>query len=118
MAIEEWGQPISKITHLIFCTNSGAECPDADVKLTHLLGLPTSVRRIMLYYQGCHGGATTLRLAKDLAENNHGAHVLIVTSENIIHGFRGPSESNPDDLVSQVLFGDGSAAVIVVPIPI
>ncbi|KAJ1687525.1 hypothetical protein LUZ63_018915 [Rhynchospora breviuscula] len=113
VAIQEWGQPISKITHLIFCTNSGAECPGADVKLVHLLGLPTTVRRIMLYYQGCHAGATTLRLAKDLAENNRGARVLIVTSEYVVHGFRGPSESDPDDLVSQVLFGDGSAAVIV-----
>ncbi|KAJ3702241.1 hypothetical protein LUZ61_005946 [Rhynchospora tenuis] len=113
VAIKEWGQPMSKITHLIFSTNSGAACPGADVQLVHLLGLPTTVRRVMLYYQGCHGGATSLRIAKDLAENNRGARVLVVTSEYIIHGFRGPSESNPDDLVSQVLFGDGSAAVIV-----
>ncbi|KAJ1685503.1 hypothetical protein LUZ63_016893 [Rhynchospora breviuscula] len=88
VAIKEWGQPVSKITHLIFCTNSGAACPGADVCLVHLLGLPTTVRRAMLHYQGCHGGATSLRIAKDLAENNH-------------------------DLVSQVLFGDGAAAVIV-----
>ncbi|KAJ4818707.1 Chalcone synthase [Rhynchospora pubera] len=27
VAIKEWGQPVSKITHLIFCTNSGAACP-------------------------------------------------------------------------------------------
>ncbi|KAJ3702240.1 hypothetical protein LUZ61_005945 [Rhynchospora tenuis] len=113
VAIKEWGQPVSKITHLIFCSNSGAACPGVDVQLVHLLGLPTTVRRVMLYYQGCHGGATSLRIAKDLAENNRGARVLVVASEYVIHGFRGPSESNPDDLVTQVLFGDGSAAVIV-----
>lgn len=56
----------------------------------------------MLYYQGCHDDATSLRIAKDLAENNSGARVLVVTSEYILHGFCGPSESNPDDLVSQV----------------
>jgi predicted naringenin-chalcone synthase len=112
-AIVEWGQPMSKITDLIFCTNSGAECPGADVQLVRLLGLPTTVRRTMLYYQGCHGGAISLRIAKDVAENNHGARVLVVTAEDITHGFRGLSESNPDDLVPQVLFGDGSAALIV-----
>jgi predicted naringenin-chalcone synthase len=113
VAIKEWGQPLSKITHLVFCTNSGAACPGADVQLVHLLGLPTTVRRVMLYYQGCHAGATTLRIAKDLAENNRGARVLVVTCEYTIHGFRGPSESNPEDLISQALFGDGSSAVIV-----
>jgi predicted naringenin-chalcone synthase len=67
----------------------------------------------MLYYQGCHAGASTLRLAKDLAENNQGARVLIITSENILHAFRGPAEAYADFLVSQALFSDGAAAVIV-----
>ncbi|KAI4312674.1 hypothetical protein MLD38_037475 [Melastoma candidum] len=26
-AIKEWGQPKSKITHLIFCTTSASTCP-------------------------------------------------------------------------------------------
>jgi predicted naringenin-chalcone synthase len=112
-AIKEWGHPVSKITHLIFTTNSGADCPGADARLVHLLGLPRTVKRVMLYYQGCHGGASALRLAKDFSENNRGARVLIVTSENILHAFRGPDEAYPDFLVSQALFADGAAAVIV-----
>ncbi|KAJ4795145.1 Chalcone synthase [Rhynchospora pubera] len=112
-AIKEWGHPISKITHLIFTTNSGADCPGADSRLVHLLGLSPNVNRIMLYYQGCHAGASTLRLAKDIAENNRGARILIVTSENILHAFRGPDEAHADFLVSQALFSDGAAAVIV-----
>lgn len=39
--IEEWGQPISKITHLIFCSVSGVDMPGADYQLTKLLGLKT-----------------------------------------------------------------------------
>ncbi|XP_078171086.1 stilbene synthase 4-like [Carex rostrata] len=112
-AIKEWGQPVSKITHLIVATNSGADCPGADARLVHLLGLSRTVKRVMLYYQGCHAGASTLRLAKDLAENNRGARVLIITSENILHAFRGPAEAYADFLVSQALFADGAAAVIV-----
>ncbi|KAJ1687425.1 hypothetical protein LUZ63_018815 [Rhynchospora breviuscula] len=113
VAIMEWNQPISKITHLIFCTNSSVNCPGADCQLVHLLGLSPTVKRVMLCYQGCQYGATVLRLAKDLAENNCDARILIVTSENLIHAFCGPCESNPEFLVPQALFGDGAAALIV-----
>ncbi|KAL0349110.1 UNVERIFIED_CONTAM: Chalcone synthase [Sesamum angustifolium] len=87
-AIKEWGQPKSKITHLVFCTTSGVDMPGADYQLTKLLGLRPSVKRFMMYQQGCFAGGTVLRMAKDLAENNAGARVL-------------------------ALFGDGAAAVIV-----
>ncbi|KAI3808453.1 hypothetical protein L1987_24404 [Smallanthus sonchifolius] len=82
-AIKEWGQPKSKITHLIFCTISGVDMPGADYQLPKLLGLCPSVKRFMMYQQGCFGGGTVLRLAKDLAENNKGARVLVVCSEII-----------------------------------
>ncbi|KAL6321601.1 hypothetical protein AAG906_025433 [Vitis piasezkii] len=67
----------------------------------------------MLYHQGCYAGGTVLRTAKDLAENNAGARVLVVCSEITVVTFRGPSEDALDSLVGQALFGDGSAAVIV-----
>ncbi|KAL8134490.1 chalcone synthase [Apium graveolens] len=111
-AIKEWGQSKSKITHLIFCTTSGVDMPGADYQLTKLLGLRPSVKRFMMYQQGCFAGGTVLRLAKDLAENNAGARVLVVCSEITAVTFRGPSDSHLDSLVGQALFGDGAAAVI------
>nr|AHL83549.1 chalcone synthase [Morus alba var. multicaulis] len=111
-AIKEWGQPKSKITHLIFCTTSGVDMPGADYQLTKLLGLRPSVKRFMMYQQGCFAGGTVLRLAKDLAENNKGARVLVVCSEITAVTFRGPSHTHLDSLVGQALFGDGAAAVI------
>nr|ADE59487.1 type III polyketide synthase 3 [Musa acuminata AAA Group] len=112
-AIKEWGQPESKITHLVFCTTSGVDMPGADYQLTKLLGLRPSVNRFMMYQQGCFAGGTVLRMAKDLAENNRGARVLVVCSEITAVTFRGPSESHLDSLVGQALFGDGAAAIIV-----
>lgn len=69
-AIKEWGHPKSTITHLIFCTTSGVDLPGADYQLTMILGLNPSVKRYMMYQQGCYSGVAALRLAKDLAENN------------------------------------------------
>ncbi|KAF5791382.1 putative chalcone synthase [Helianthus annuus] len=112
-AIEEWGLPKSKITHLIFCTTSGIDMPGADYQLTKLLGLSPSVNRLMMYQQGCSGGGMVLRLAKDIAENNKGSRVLVVCSEIMATIFHGPSENHIDSLVGQALFGDGAAAIIV-----
>ncbi|XP_072069870.1 stilbene synthase 3-like [Arachis hypogaea] len=112
-AIKEWGQPMSKITHLIFCTTSGVALPGVDYELIVLLGLDPCVKRYMMYHQGCFAGGTVLRLAKDLAENNKDARVLIVCSENTAVTFRGPSETDMDSLVGQALFADGVAAIII-----
>ncbi|KAJ0034339.1 hypothetical protein Pint_25334 [Pistacia integerrima] len=54
-----------------------------------------------------------IRIAKDLAENNKGAHILIVVSEVTLAGMHDPSETNIDVLVCHSLFGDGSSALIV-----
>ncbi|KAK5832283.1 hypothetical protein PVK06_016084 [Gossypium arboreum] len=117
-AIKEWGQPISKITHLIFCTSSGIDMPSADHKLAKLIGLKPSVQRFMIYNHGCFAGATALRLSKDLAENNIGARVLIVCSENMVMSFQPPSETHIDILIGSAIFSDGAAALIVGANPI
>ncbi|WJX33961.1 Chitin synthase, class 2 [Trifolium repens] len=112
-AIKEWGRPKSEITHLIFCSTSGVDMPGADYQLIKLLNLNPSTKRFMLYHQGCFAGGTVLRLAKDLAENNIGARVLVVCSEITVVTFRGPNENHMDSLVGQALFGDGASSVIV-----
>jgi chalcone synthase len=87
--------------------------PGADYQLTKLLGLKSSVKRIMMYQHGCFGGGTVLRVAKDFAENHKGARVLAVCAEINASCFRGPYASHLDALVGQSLFGDGAAAVLV-----
>lgn len=112
-AIDEWGQTISSITHLVFCTTGGVDMPGADYQLIQLLGLNPSVKRHMMYQQGCYAGVTVLRIAKDLAENNAGARVLVVCSEITAVTFKGPSETHFDSLLAQALFSDGAADLVV-----
>lgn len=118
-AIKEWGQSKSKITHLIFCTTFGGELPGADHCLTGLLDLNPSIKRIMLYQLGCYGGNAALRAAKDLAENNKGARILVVCSEiPSIAMFGHPDNSNIDTVLGHALYGDGAGACIVGSDPI
>ncbi|MCO5551928.1 hypothetical protein L7F22_005435 [Adiantum nelumboides] len=111
-AISEWGRPASQITHLVYVTSSEIRLPGGDLHLARDLGLNTDVNRVMLYMLGCYGGVTGLRVAKDLAENNPGSRVLLVTTETTIIGYRPPNPSRPYDLVGAALFGDGAAAAI------
>ena len=80
-AIKEWGQPISKIIYLVFSTSTSVDMPGADFQLTKLLGLNPNINRFMIYQQGCYADGTCLCLAKDHAENNVDARVLMVCAE-------------------------------------
>ncbi|KAI6681308.1 hypothetical protein NL676_035189 [Syzygium grande] len=87
--------------------------PGVDLKLLNVLSLRPSVSRVMLYSLGCYAGGTVLRIAKDIAENNPGARVLVVCRETTIPTFQAPSEDNPVYLVSNAIFADGAAAMII-----
>lgn len=112
-AISEWGGAAYAITHIVMATTSVANMPGLDLVVANALGLSTKLRRVMMYQTGCWGGAALLRVAKDMAENNRGARVLVVSSECTAIFFRAPNEAYLDGLVGQGLFGDGAAAAVV-----
>ncbi|CAK9146212.1 unnamed protein product [Ilex paraguariensis] len=116
--IKEWGRPAEDITHIVYVSSSEIRLPGGDLYLATELGLRSDVGRVMLYFLGCYGGVTGLRVAKDIAENNPGSRVLLTTSETTILGFRPPNKARPYDLVGAALFGDGAAAVIIGSDPI
>ncbi|TVU13521.1 hypothetical protein EJB05_40581, partial [Eragrostis curvula] len=104
-AIAEWGRPATDMTHLVFSTYSGCRAPSADLELPRLLNLRPTVSRTILSLHGCYGGGRALQLAKELAENNCGARVLVACAEITLVCFAGPDGSN---LVGHALFGDGA----------
>uniref|UniRef100_A0ACD6A7I0 Uncharacterized protein n=1 Tax=Avena sativa TaxID=4498 RepID=A0ACD6A7I0_AVESA len=112
-AIAEWNRPASDITHLVFSTYSGGKAPSADLRLASLLGLRPTVSRTILSLNGCSGGGRALQLAKELAENNRGARVLVACSELTLLAFYGPLEGRLDIIFGQGIFGDGASAAIV-----
>jgi predicted naringenin-chalcone synthase len=111
-AIAEWGRPACDVTHLVFATSSDAHMPGADLRLASLLGLRRSVQRTAVCFHGCSSGSAALRVAKDIAENNPGARVLVACAELSLNFFREAREDRPETLIMQSLFGDGAAAVI------
>nr|XP_043630916.1 type III polyketide synthase A-like [Erigeron canadensis] len=115
---KQWGRSAQDITHVVYVSSSEIRLPGGDLYLASELGLRNDVNRVMLYFLGCYGGVTGLRIAKDIAENNPGSRVLLATSETTILGFRPPNKSRPYDLVGAALFGDGAAAAVIGADPI
>ncbi|KAM6541590.1 hypothetical protein CsatB_006037 [Cannabis sativa] len=111
--INQWGRPISHITHLVYVSSSEVRLPGGDLYLAAGLGLNRHTQRLMLNFAGCSGGVAGLRVAKDIAENNPGSRVLLATSETTIIGYKPPSPDRPYDLVGVALFGDGAGAMII-----
>ncbi|XP_022766660.1 chalcone synthase-like [Durio zibethinus] len=101
------------ITHLMFSAISGVDMPGADYHLTKLLGLPSSIKRVMMYFQGCYASGTILRMAKDFAENNAGARVLVGSSDISFGTFRAPNEHDTPSLIGNAIMGDGAVAMII-----
>lgn len=111
--IKSWGRPTTDITHVVYVSSSEARLPGGDLYLARGLGLSPETQRVMLYFMGCSGGVSGLRVAKDIAENNPGSRVLLATSETTIIGFKPPSAERPYDLVGVALFGDGAGAMMI-----
>ncbi len=102
-----------EITHLVTVSCSGFCAPGVDVQLFHELGLSPSVARTHVGFMGCHGALNGLRVARSFVEADPNARVLLCAIElcTLHHQYGW----NPDQIVANALFADGSAAAVCVP---
>jgi len=99
------------ITHLVTVSCTGMYAPGLDIELVEALGLPYSTQRTCVNFMGCYAAVNALKLADAFCRADASARVLIVCTELCTLHFQQRSED--DHLVSNALFGDGSAAALV-----
>ena len=103
--------PIEKITHLITVSCTGMSAPGLDLELLELLELPATTFRTSVNFMGCYAAVHALKIADAFCKSDPDANVLIVCTElSTLHFQKKPTI---DNLTSSLLFGDGSAAVLV-----
>ena len=100
------------ITHLITVTCTGIYAPGIDIELLQELDLPADTFRTSLNFLGCNATFPALKIADSIVKSHTNARVLIVSVELCTLHFQ--PKSNSDNLLSNTIFGDGAAAVIVV----
>jgi predicted naringenin-chalcone synthase len=102
---------LKEITHLITVTCTGLSAPGLDLQLMELLDLPKNIFRTSINFMGCYAAIHALKLADALCNMDPGAKVLIVCTELCTLHFQ--QQPTKDNITSSLLFGDGSAAVLV-----
>ncbi|GAB3559473.1 type III polyketide synthase [Spirosoma fluminis] len=99
------------ITHLITVSCTGLYAPGPDIEIIEALGLPTSTQRLAINFMGCYGAFNGLKTADAIVRADADAKVLVVCVELCTIHFQKKTET--DHLLSNALFADGSAAVLV-----
>lgn len=99
-----------KVTHLITVSCTGIYSPGMDSVLIKKLNLPCDVFHTSVNFIGCNAAFHALRMADLIIKSDERAHVLIVCVELCTLHFQ--PKPDHDNLLSNTLFGDGAAAVI------
>ena len=102
--------PAGDITHLITVSCTGFAAPGVDMELIDTLGLCPGVARTHVGFMGCHGALNALRTAGAFTTEDPEACVLVCSVE--LCTLHQQYEWSPDNVVSNALFADGSAAVV------
>ncbi len=101
----------SKITHLITVSCTGMYAPGLDIELIQKLNLATTTRRTSINFMGCYASFNALKVAADIIESDPQAIVLVVSVE--LCSIHLQDAKDDDNLLSNALFGDGAASVII-----
>ena len=108
---QDHGFDPADITHVITVSCTGFYNPGPDYEIVQGLGLSDSVERYHLGFMGCYAAFPALRMARQFCQARPDAVVLVVCLELCTLHLQLSEE--PDSLLANALFADGSAAAIV-----
>lgn len=100
-----------EITHLITVSCTGLSAPGLDLEITEQLKLPANIFRTSVNFMGCYAAIHALKIAKLICDSTVNANVVVVCTELCTIHFQ--QNFTQDNAASSLLFGDGSAAILV-----
>jgi alpha-pyrone synthase len=105
----------ASITHLITVSCTGMYAPGIDIEIIQGLKLNPSIKRTAINFMGCYGAFNGLKVAEVICKAEPDATVLVVCVELCTIHFQ--NNFNLDNMISNAIFADGAAAVLVQPSP-
>ncbi len=107
------GEDPAAITHLVTVSCSGMYAPGLDIELIDRLSLSRNVQRTCVNFMGCYAAFNGLKIADAICRSNPNARVLVVCVELCTIHYQ--KNNDWDHILSNALFSDGAAAVLVSP---
>jgi len=105
------GLNLNDLTHLIVVSCTGLSAPGLEIDLIRELKLNSSIERTSINFIGCYAAVHGLKQANAICNSNKNAVVLVVSLELCSIHFQKIEDA--DNITSNLLFGDGAAAIIV-----
>lgn len=100
-----------QITHLITVSCTGMSAPGLDLQVMEMMDLPKNIFRTSVNFMGCYAAIHGLKIADAFCKSDKSAKVLVVCTELCTLHFQ--NKITPDNIAASLLFGDGSAAVLI-----
>lgn len=99
------------ITHLVTVSCTGMYAPGIDIEIIEKFKLNHSIQRTSVNFMGCYAAFNALKIANSICTSAINSKVLIVCVELCTIHLQ--KSKDPSNLLSNSLFGDGAAAVII-----
>lgn len=100
-----------EITHLITISCTGMSAPGLDLQVAEALNLKSDIFRTSVNFMGCYAAIHAFKIAEMICFSAAKANVVIVCTELCTIHFQ--QQYSLDNAASSLLFGDGSAAVLI-----
>ncbi len=100
----------NEITHLITVSCTGISAPGIDLQIMEAMKLPNSIMRTSVNFMGCYAAVHALKLADAFCKSTPNANVVVVCTELCTLHFQ--KTHSIDNMTASLLFGDGSAAML------
>lgn len=110
-ALEGAGLAPEAVGVLVVASSTGYAVPTLDQHLASRLGLSPATRNLFLSGLGCAGAVRGMALAGDLLRGSPAQRALVVAVE-LCSPWLQVAEPSPEDVLSDIVFGDGAAAVV------
>lgn len=109
--IDDFQNLKSSITHIITVTCTGLFAPGLDIELIQKLELKPNTQRSSINFMGCNAAIIAINQANAICNSSADAIVLVVCVELCTIHFQ--DNSNEENIISNTLFADGSAAALI-----
>lgn len=98
------------ITHLLTVSCTGLSAPGLDLMVMEEMGLAKNIVRTSVNFMGCYAAIHAMKIADAFCKSSPSANVVIVCTELCTLHFQ--EDKSEDNVMSTLLFGDGSAAML------